>query len=181
MKLPSNNNPSVWVKKWSHLIRDKGYVLDLACGYGRHSLMLARSGYYVVSVDKDYKKILDLHRKCEFGLLGRISLLCADLERKYWPLMQIKFDGIIVTNYLFRPHLPRLIDSLRENGILIYETFAIGNERFGRPSNPTFLLQDDELLRLVKGRLKVVAFEQGEVVTPKPACIQRICAQKINL
>ena len=101
---------------------------------------------------------------------------CADLEGAPWPYAAQRFDGIVVANYLHRPLFADLLAALRPEGVLIYETFAIGNEMFGRPSNPEFLLRSGELLQWVQGKLEVLAFEQGRVASPKPAVIQRICA-----
>ena len=101
----------------------------------------------------------------------------ADLEGDApWPMPGRLFDAVVITNYLYRPLIPVLIDSLAVGGILIYETFAIGNERLGRPRNPDFLLRDGELLDAVTGRLSVVAYESGEVAIPAPAIVQRIAA-----
>ena len=103
--------------------------------------------------------------------------IAADLEGGGpWPLGGRRFEGVVVTNYLHRPLLPRLVDSLAPGGVLIYETFARGNERFGRPSNPAFLLAPGELLEAVRGRLQIVAYEHGVVARPKPAVVQRLCA-----
>jgi len=101
---------------------------------------------------------------------------CTDLEAAPWPYAPGRFDGIVVTNYLHRPLIAALLDALRPGGVLIYETFALGNEKLGRPSNPEFLLRPHELLQWVEGRLQVLAFEQGLVDQPKPAVLQRICA-----
>ena len=109
------------------------------------------------------------------GVAG-IHTLCADLEGASWPYGEEQFDGIVVVNYLHRPLIGALLDALRPGGVLIYETFALGNEKLGRPSNPEFLLRPGELLELVAGRLNVLAFEQGRVERPSPAVIQRICA-----
>jgi len=147
-------------------------VLDLACGTGRNARYLARLGYQVEAVDRDRAALAALA-----GVDG-ISTRCADLEAAAWPCGRGRFDGIVVTKYLHRPLLPALLDALRPEAVLIYETFARGNERFGRPSNPDFLLYTDELLDWVKGRLNVLAFEQGVIERPKPAVIQRICALK---
>ena len=101
---------------------------------------------------------------------------CADLEGGPWPFEGQRFAGIVVANYLHRPLFPRLLESLGPGGVLIYETFAVGNERYGRPSNPDFLLRPGELLDVVRGRLRVLAYEDLTVSEPKPACMQRICA-----
>jgi hypothetical protein len=108
----------------------------------------------------------------------RVALLSADLETGRWPYEGRRFDGIVVTNYLHRPMLPRLVDSLEAGGVLIYETFAIGNERFGKPSNPAFLLQPGELLEAVRGKLRVIAYEDLVVEQPRPAALQRLAARR---
>ena len=162
--------PSAWVCRFAPLIAAGGAVLDLACGEGRNARYLARLGYRVLAVDRDRAALAALA-----GVDG-ISTCCADLEASDWPCGASRFDGIVVTNYLHRPLIPALLDALRPGGMLIYETFARGNEKLGRPSNPDFLLGPDELLHSVKGRLCVLAFEQGRIERPKPAVIQRICA-----
>lgn len=86
------------------------------------------------------------------------------------------YGGVIVTNYLHRPLLPALVAALKPGGVLIYETFAQGNEALGKPSNPDFLLHPGELLDAVQVRLTVVAYEHGMVAQPRPAVIQRLCA-----
>jgi SAM-dependent methyltransferase len=155
------------------LITAGGSVLDLACGRGRHSLLLAERGYRVEAVDRDAEAVAAIGATTP-GIATRV----ADLEGGPWPYYGRKFDGIVVTNYLFRPLLPMLLDALDADGVLIYETFMAGNERFGKPSNPAFLLRPDELLDLVRPRLTVVAFEQGEVSAPRPAMVQRLCATR---
>jgi SAM-dependent methyltransferase len=164
--------PSDWVRRFAALIRSGGEVLDLACGAGRHARWLAARGHVVDAVDRD--------AGCINGLAGVVGIrpLVADLEDAPWPYPGRNWDAIVVANYLHRPLLPLLIASLRPEGVLIYETFMIGNERFGKPSNPEFLLRPGELLDVVRGRLTVVAFEQGAVATPRPAVVQRICATK---
>lgn len=100
----------------------------------------------------------------------------ADLEGgSPWPFPGERFQGIVVTNYLHRPLFPVLRDALAETGVLIYETFMLGNERYGKPSNPKFLLRPGELLEAFKD-LTVKGFEEGPVSAPKPAMIQRLCA-----
>lgn len=162
--------PSAWVARFAGLIAPGGTVLDLACGHGRHARFLEAGGWRVMAVDRDAAALA--------GLAGHsgIEAVEADLETGAWPLGGRRFDGIVVANYLHRPLFPRLIEALAEGGVLIYETFMLGNERFGRPSNPDFLLRPNELLELFAGRLNVVAFEQGEVAQPRPAVVQRLCA-----
>lgn len=166
----SNSPPSAWVGRFAPLIPAGGRVLDVACGSGRHARLLAAMGYRIEAVDRDRNALATLE-----GISG-ITTRLADLERDAWPYGHACFDGVIVTNYLYRPKFDALIDVLRPNGILIYETFMVGNELFGKPSNPDFLLNPGELLDRVRPRLTVIAFEQGRVGTPKPACVQRICA-----
>lgn len=168
-----NENASQWVRRFLPLIKPGGAVLDLACGGGRHSLLLAERGYRVVAVDRD----ADALARIEVSSPG-IATRVADLEGEPWPFQGRRFDGIVVTNYLFRPLLPMLLESLDENGVLIYETFMLGNERCGKPSNPAFLLRPHELLDLVRGKLTVTAFEQGQVSVPRPAVVQRLCATR---
>jgi hypothetical protein len=123
----------------------------------------------VEAVDRDPHAIAMLA-----GIPG-VNAISADIEAGPWPYPGLRFDGIVVANYLWRPLLPILRASLAAGGVLIYETFAEGNERFGRPSNPKFLLQPGELLRATAG-LRVVAYEDMYVGHPRPAMIQRICA-----
>ncbi len=162
--------PSPWVARWAPLIRPKGRVLDLACGSGRHTRLLARLGYYVEAVDRDVSVLGDA------GHLDGVFVREADLENGPWPYQGERFDGIVVTNYLHRPLLPLLLASLDAGGVLIYETFALGNEKFGRPRNPAFLLRPGELRELVRGRLRIVAYEEVTLPEPRPAKLQRICA-----
>ena len=163
--------PSPWVTRFASLIPDDGQILDLACGKGRHTRYLAEQGRRVCAVDRNEEALNSLK-----GIAG-VEILAADLETgNPWPLAGRKFAGIVVATYLHRPSIPAIIGALAENGILIYETFALGNEAYGKPSNPDFLLRPGELLDVVRGKLQVVAFEQGKRNTPRPAIIQRICA-----
>ena len=160
--------PSAWVRRFMPLIRPGGLVLDLAAGAGRHSRLLIESGFAVRAVDRDISALATLARiRCE--------ILQLDLETGApWPLGG-GYAGIVVTNYLHRPLLPGIAAALAPDGVLIYETFARGNERFGRPRNPDFLLRPGELLAAF-AMLTVVAFEQGEVASPRPAVVQRLAA-----
>jgi SAM-dependent methyltransferase len=173
MSIDTSEKSSPWVKRFLPHIKSGGDVLDLACGRGRHSLLLHAAGYRVEAVDRDADALAGISVRAP-----GISARAADLESGPWPFSGRCFDGIVVTNYLFRPLFPQLLDALAEDGVLIYETFMAGNERFGKPSNPEFLLRPGELLDVVRGRLAVVAFEQGEVSTPRPAVVQRLCATK---
>ena len=152
------------MERWAPLA-ERGPVLDLACGGGRHARLFAARGLEVVAVDRENQVFS-----------GKIRFVQADLEDgSPWPLAGRRFAAIVVTNYLHRPLLPRILESLDEGGVLIYETFMIGNEKFGRPSNPQFLLRPGELLEAF-GTLQVAGFEQGRLERPKPAMIQRLCA-----
>ncbi|MBP2232330.1 SAM-dependent methyltransferase [Azospirillum agricola] len=168
--------PSPWVVRFAPLVTAGGAVLDVACGSGRHLRLFHGLGHPVVGLDRDLRGVADLA-----GAAG-VELLETDLEAdpeagNSWPLpADRRFAGIVVTNYLHRPLLPRLLDALEPGGVLLYETFAVGNARFGRPSSPAFLLRSGELLELARGRLQVVGFEQGEVASPKAAVVQRLCA-----
>jgi SAM-dependent methyltransferase len=168
----SHDEPSVWVGRFASLIPRGGTVLDLACGNGRHARLLASLGYAVEAVDHNADALAPL------ADVPGIETRHANLEGGPWPYYGRVFDGIVVTNYLHRPLMPHLARALAEGGVLIYETFMIGNERFGRPSNPAHLLRVGELLEVLGKRFTVVAFEQGEVALPRPAMIQRICVSR---
>jgi len=154
---------SPWVSRFAPLVPD-GPVLDVACGGGRHARLFLERGHKVTAMDRD---------------LGAThapgaELIQADLEDgSPWPLPGRLFAGVVVTNYLWRPLLPRLVEALAPGGVLIYETFAQGNERFGSPRNPDFLLARGELLRVAEG-LCVVAYEDG--IEDEARVVQRICA-----
>ena len=162
--------PSAWVARWADRVPAGGQVLDLACGNGRHARFFAARGCRVEAVDRDPAVLSALA-----GVPG-VTTRCADLEGVGWPCGDRRFDAIVVTNYLHRPLFSHLLAGLAPGGVLIYETFAAGNERYGRPSNPAFLLAPGELLETVRGRLRVIAYEDLTVAEPKPACVQRICA-----
>ena len=165
-----SDRPSAWIERFAPLIPEGGTVLDLACGWGRHTRYLAHRGWRVLAVDRDAEAIASL------AGVSNVNAQVADLEQGPWPYPGARFDAVVVTNYLWRPLLPKLFDALHGAGVLLYETFAAGNEHFGRPSNPDFLLRPGELLDAVHGRLAVIAFEDLCVDAPKRAMVQRICA-----
>jgi SAM-dependent methyltransferase len=158
--------PSRWVQRHAGLLKPGGRVLDVACGSGRHVRWLATQGFAVTGVDRDAQALA--------GLQGTGTLVLADIENGPWPLGGQTFDGVVVTNYLWRPLLPVLRTALAPGGVLIYETFAHGHQNIGRPSRPDFLLQPGELLQAFQG-LRVVAFEDG-FEADMPRFVQRLAA-----
>ncbi|WP_162888619.1 bifunctional 2-polyprenyl-6-hydroxyphenol methylase/3-demethylubiquinol 3-O-methyltransferase UbiG [Dechloromonas sp. HYN0024] len=170
-ELPRMIPPSPWVVRHCGLIAPGGAVLDLACGNGRHARLMAGLGFAVTAVDRDGEAILSLHEVP--GLVARQ----VDLENAEWPLTGQTFAGIVVTNYLWRPRLPDLLGMLAPRGVLIYETFMRGNEAYGKPSSPAFLLSPGELREVTQAAgLREIAFEEGYTDSPKPAMRQAICA-----
>jgi SAM-dependent methyltransferase len=161
-----SNVPSPWIVRWAEAIGPHGTVLDVACGSGRHTRYLAQRGLRVTAVDRDRDAIA--------ALQGVAETLVADLENAPWPLPGRRFDAVIVTNYLWRPLLPTLVASVSDGGLLLYETFALGQERLGRPTNPDFLLRPAELLSAAQG-LHVLAYEDGVMAMPTRR-VQRLAA-----
>jgi SAM-dependent methyltransferase len=165
--------PSDWVMRHAAQIPG-GEVLDLACGSGRHARWLAARGWRVLAADRDASALQSASGE-------GVQTQQADFENgAAWPFTERRFAGIVVTNYLHRPLFPALLSSLAPGGILIYETFALGNAQFGKPSNPDFLLAPGELLDLLRPALHVLAYEDGYVDKPKPAMVQRICARRLT-
>ena len=164
--------PSDWIVRWSHLLQPGATVLDVACGSGRHLAWFAAQGHTVIGMDRD---TVSARQR-----LPDAELVCADLEAGTWPLQdngQLRtFGAVVVTNYLWRPLLDTLVNSVAPGGVLLYETFATGNEALGRPSRPDFLLLPGELLRSCGG-MDVVAYEHGYLPDP-PRFVQRIAAMQ---
>lgn len=167
---PHRAAPSPWVARFAPLIADGGTVLDFACGGGRHARWLAARGHPVEAADRDADALAGLQ-----GVAG-VHTVHADLEDGRWPFGNRRFAAVVMTNYLFRPRFGAMLDLVEAGGLLIAETFMVGNERFGKPSNPAFLLKPGELIERTAGEFSLVAFEQGKVASPKPAVLQRICA-----
>jgi len=169
----SRGAPSPWVERFAPWIPAGGTVLDLACGAGRHAAFLLARGHPVVAVDRDLSGLAELQDD------PRLDAVQADLEDgRPFPLAGRRFAGVVVTNYLHRPILPDLVQAVAPGGVLIYETFSVDNAAFGKPSNPAFLLRPGELLEAVRGRLRVRAYEDVIVQEPRPAAVQRICAER---
>ena len=163
--------PSPWVQRWSHLVREQGVVLDVACGHGRHARWFHERNHPLVLVDRSQEAIDSIAAAMP---AAAFEAVVADIETGPWPFTGRRFDAVVVTNYLWRPLLPTLLDSLAPGGVLIYETFTQGNETVGKPSRPDFLLRSGELLEICAG-LRVVAFEEGFHENP-PRFVQRIAA-----
>lgn len=159
-------HPSAWVQRWTHLIPPASPVLDVACGAGRHMRWLAAQGHAVTGVDRNPDALA--------LAAGAGTTVLADIENGPWPLPGQTFGAVIVTHYLWRPLLPVIVQSVAPGGVLIYETFAAGNETVGKPSRPDFLLQPGELLRATEG-LRTVAYENGFAREPD-RFVQRIVA-----
>ncbi len=162
--------PSPWVVRFAPLVEANGRVLDVACGQGRHSVYFAARGCHVTAIDRNADALEAL------AGVARVTPIAADIEADPWPLAGERFDAVIVTNYLHRALWPELIAAVADDGVLLYETFARGNEVYGKPANPDFLLSPGELLAVLGERLVVVGFEQGIVAAGRPAVLQRIAA-----
>ena len=165
---------SAWVRRWSPWVTHGGTVLDVACGLGRHTRWFLARGHGVCAVDRSGEAIDTVRALAPAGADGRLETRVADLENGPWPFEGRRFDAVIVTNYLWRPLLPAIVDSVADGGVLIYETFAAGNEAVGRPARAEFLLQPGELIAACAG-LRVLAFEDGYLDDP-PRFVQRIAA-----
>lgn len=170
--------PSGWVRRFAVLVREGGAVLDMACGGGRHARHLLDLGFKVTAIDRDVAHVAHVA-----DIADRAEVIAADLEGEVsvfganGPLAGRRFAGIVVSNYLHRPLLEDIMNALEEGGVLIYETFARGNESYNRPRNPDHLLRVGELLQLVRGRLQVVAYEHGVIDREAPSGVkQRLCA-----
>jgi SAM-dependent methyltransferase len=168
---------SPWVERYVTRITAHGNVLDLACGNGRHSRYLLEQGYRVTAVDISLAGVADLTDEANACLMER-DLENPDLENNGWPFSPGSFDGIVVCNYLHRPHFPFLNSSLRTGGVLIIDTFAAGNETYGKPSNPDFLLKPDETKKAFEACMNIIDYAHGYVSDPKPAIRQSFCGIK---
>ncbi|WP_431111783.1 class I SAM-dependent methyltransferase [Variovorax paradoxus] len=164
--LHSGSKPSEWIVRWSHLLAPGATVLDVACGNGRHMQRFAGRGHTVTGVDRSTEAI---EAARVFG-----DTVTADIEAGPWPFGGQVFGAVIVTNYLWRPRMADIVAAVAPGGVLLYETFAAGNETVGKPSRPDFLLQPGELLAACQG-LRVVAYEDGFLAEPD-RFVQRVAA-----
>lgn len=161
---------SAWVERWLAPVQSNETLLDWACGSGRNSQLALTRGYRVTALDRNADSLARLSAAIERQQI--------DLEQAPWPPLK-SFDVVLVCNYLYRQRLDLLAGLVKPGGLLLYETFAAGNERFGKPSNPEYLLKRGELIDLARRQqMNILAYEDIEVVTPKPACIQRIAARR---
>lgn len=162
--------PDPWIVRHGALVRAGAPVLDVACGRGRNARWFVARGHPVTAVDVDTSGLDDLRAD------PRVEIVAADLERSAWPFGARRFAAVVVTNYLWRALFPALCAAVDDGGWLLYETFARGHERFGKPTRPEFLLAEDELLDLVDADLCVVRYRHGEVLEPARAVRQSIAA-----
>ena len=168
----SVQRPSPWVVRWSPSARPGSCALDFACGRGRHVRVLRALGHRVVAVDRDAEALRVARVDDD------VETILADVECGPWPLAERAFEVVVVTNYLWRPLLPRILAAVAPSGLLVYETFLEGHERFGRPANPDFLLRRGELREAVADGFETIAFEEGTDGEPANSMRQRICARR---
>jgi SAM-dependent methyltransferase len=164
------------MQQHAHLVPAGAELLDVACGYGRHAKFFADRGAYVTAVDRDAVALGNLQG------VANVTTQCRDLEGDPWPYAADSFDAVVVCNYLWRPTLATLLDCIRPRGVLLYETFMDGNEQFGKPSRPEFLLRSEELIAHVSLDFEIVEFTQGLERTPDGKIIavkQKIAAIKM--
>jgi SAM-dependent methyltransferase len=189
--------PSDWIARWTPLLAPGSSVLDVACGSGRHARWLARAGHRVTAIDRDPEALAVVALEASEPGIG-IRTLLADLEAAPWPLPGERFDAVVVTHYLWRPLLPTLLAAVAPGGLLLYETFALGQAALGRPRNPDFLLRPNELIDLLRAPPQpaapsapaadppspawhVIAFEEGRLAgtdAAPPREVQRIVARR---
>jgi SAM-dependent methyltransferase len=170
------HKPSPWVVRYAQLVAPGASLIDVACGYGRHARFFAARGALVTAVDYNSEALLTLRG------IENLTTELHDLENDRWPYREQSFDAVIVCNYLWRPTFDALLAMVKVGGVLIYETFMTGNERYGKPSRPDFLLQSNELIDRVVKAFRVVAFEEGEARNELGsvfAMTQAICAVRL--
>lgn len=179
VKKRDNLSTSSWIHRFSHLLPKSGHVLDLAAGGGRHSAWCLTRSHVVTALDRSTSDLHSLKAASPPATRSKLEIIETDLENgSPWPLGERRFDAIIVVNYLHRPLFDDLLAALAPGGVLLYDTFAVGQEMYGKPDNPDFLLKAGELLAAVEGRLQIVAFEHGLIDGERgPAVKQRIAAR----
>ena len=148
--------PAPWFVRHAGLIGAGTSLLDVACGHGRHARFFAQRGAEVTAIDRDVTALQSL------DATNNVTVVCRDIEGQAWPFAPHAFDTVIVCNYLWRPAFAALLATIKPGGVLLYETFMDGNERYGKPSRPDFLLRSNELLALTREAFRVVAFEEGD-------------------
>ena len=171
-----HQEPSKWIMEQIesiNIVKKNISILDFASGYGRHSIKLANEGKCVTSIDKDQEK-LNFYKH-----LTNIQTICFDLENNdEWPLNHQGYDIVIVTNYLYRPKIKNLGNLVNDNGYLLYETFSEGNEKYGRPKNPSYLLKERELIDLFDNTFNVIDYFNGFIKEPRESYVQRCNLKK---
>jgi SAM-dependent methyltransferase len=173
--MPEPRTPAPWILRFAPLVPAGAAVLDLACGRGRHTRLFLARGHPVTAVDRDLSGLEDIAGQ------PHLELVQADLEEgSPWPLPGRRFGAVVVVNYLWRPLFPQILESVAADGILLYETFAAGNEAYGHPTSPDFLLAPGELIEAVQAQLRIAAYEHGYLGQPRPAIKQRICAVRAD-
>jgi SAM-dependent methyltransferase len=171
--MPEPRTPSPWIVRFASLVPPGAAVLDLACGSGRHTRLFLTRGHPVTALDRDVSGLEDIAEQ------PGLEIVQADLEDdSLWPLPGRRFGAVVIVDYLWRPILSRILESVAADGVLLYETFALGNEAYGRPTNPDFLLAPGELIEAVQSQLQIIAYEHGYLEQPRPSIKQRICARR---
>ena len=174
-KIHGSSDPSEWIKeKLQSIAHPVKSAVDVASGAGRHSVLLSDISSRVTAIDRNPEL-------SSFFKNTSVEFLCLDLEQAHWPLVGHTFDVVLVSNYLYRPNLTNILDLVGPEGFLIYETFGAGNERFGRPSNPDFLLRPNELRDSVGDGFLIIDEFFGEVRDPEPAVRGRLFARRVSL
>ena len=177
LKLKIIKLPTTWIIEQIKLLAPKRkiQILDFASGNGRNSIHLAEKNRNITAIDKDSMKLV------QFDHLDYINTICFDLEtNQNWPLKEKYYDIIIVVNYLYRPKIKKLMNLLKNGGYLFYETFSVGNERYGSPKNLNFLLKDRELVNLFSKKNEILSYFNGKVIEEKMSIKQRCLIKKTS-
>ncbi len=151
-----DEQPSEWIARFGSEVAPGASLLDVACGRGRHAKYFAARGVRVTAVDRDRSALASLR-----GTDGVVAEE-RELENVLWPYAAQSYDAVVVCNYLWRPSFEALLSTIKIGGVLFYETFMVGNQRFGKPSRPEFLLCSNELIERTRGDFRVLAYQEGE-------------------